>query len=157
MKIVMDADCLIKLTKAQLKEAVCQACDVLVPSTVLGEVLRNASAHPECEVIQANLGDGKLVEAKTLRSHAKGEHAALEVFDPDKHSGIASDDKRFVRELRLKGIPYITAGVFIPMLVQRGQLSVDDADRRLGLLAPTISEDEAALIRRRLNSLQRET
>lgn len=157
MKIVMDADCLIKLTKAQLKEAVCRTYDVLVPTPVLEEVFRNASLHPECDVIEANLGNGCLTETPTLRPHAKGEHAALEIFDPGKHGGIASDDKRFVRELRLRGIPFITAAVFIPMLVQCGQISFDDAYRGLERLAPMISEDEAALVRRRLNSLQRET
>ncbi len=34
MKILMDADCLIKLTKAGLKEHVCRQDEIIIPSIV---------------------------------------------------------------------------------------------------------------------------
>ncbi len=35
MKVIMDADCLIKLTKAGLKEEVCKTFDVTIPRLVV--------------------------------------------------------------------------------------------------------------------------
>ncbi len=47
MKILMDADCLIKLTKAGLKEAICPFCAIMMPQAVYSEVVdagkRNAA------------------------------------------------------------------------------------------------------------------
>ncbi len=39
MKLLMDADCLIKLTKAGLKEIVVLKCDVFIPGPVKREVV----------------------------------------------------------------------------------------------------------------------
>ena len=39
MKLLMDADCLIKLTKAGLKETVCQSDTVFIPAIVVREVV----------------------------------------------------------------------------------------------------------------------
>jgi hypothetical protein len=40
----MDSDCLIKLTKAGLKERVCGACHVSIPGTVRGTLQPHISA-----------------------------------------------------------------------------------------------------------------
>jgi len=150
MKIVMDADCLIKLTKAQLKEAVCEAFVILVPRRVREEVMVNASEHPECPVIEANLNRGALTEVPGVSSQAKGEEAALALYQAGPCAGIATDDKRFARRLQMLGVPYVTPGVFVWLLVKRGRLTVDEGLGKLERLAPLVSDDEIAVVRLKL-------
>ena len=150
----MDADCLIKLTKAQLKERVCTAFDVTIPADVRREVMRNATEHPECTVIASNLASGFLTEVAAPQEAARGEDAALAVYAAGGYEGIASDDKRFVRKLRVLGIPYITPGAFLLLLVNRGHVQVKEAIRKLERLAPMVSADEAAVVKLKLDGLR---
>jgi hypothetical protein len=53
MKVVMDSDCLIKLTKAGLKEQVCQAWEISIPLAVRRETVESAAALPDAVRIQA--------------------------------------------------------------------------------------------------------
>ena len=153
MKVLMDADCLIKLTKAQLKETVCAVFDVSIPSVVRREVMRNAAAHPECLVIRGNLESGSLSEVPVPGTGVKGEDAALAAYNAGGYAGIASDDKRFTKKLQLLGIPYISAAVFVLLLVKRGRFGADEAAQALGRLAPMVSDDEIAVVRLKLESL----
>ncbi len=50
----MDADCLIKRTKSNLKELVCRNFSVVVPQLVKGEVADNAFGHPDAQIITEN-------------------------------------------------------------------------------------------------------
>jgi hypothetical protein len=62
MKILMDADCLIKLTKAGLKEAICPFCAIMMPQAVYREVV-DAGKRKRCEdafVVEKNISDGKI-------------------------------------------------------------------------------------------------
>jgi hypothetical protein len=54
MKVLMDADCLIKLTKAKLKEIVCNNFSVFIPQAVENEVVDNAGEHPDAIIIKKN-------------------------------------------------------------------------------------------------------
>ena len=53
MKVIMDADCLIKLTKAGLKELVCKAFAVSIPRRVKEEVVDSGRAKDLPEIKQA--------------------------------------------------------------------------------------------------------
>ena len=152
MKILMDADCLIKLTKARLKEAVCAAFEVEVPSWVCREVIRNASEHPECIVIAENLANGLLREVAVPDEYTKGEDSTLAVYRTGGYEGIASDDKRFVRKLRLLGIPYFPAAVLLLLLVKAGHMTVVEGSQQLERLAPMVSDDEVVVVKLKLES-----
>jgi len=154
MKIVMDADCLIKLTKAQLKETVCAAFEVVVPSRVRQEVMLNASEHPECSVVEKNLRSGGLAEVPGDCPDAKGEDAVLAVYQSGSYAGVASDDKRFVRKLQLLGVPYITPAVFVFLLVRQEQLGLDNGFAKLEQLSPMVSDQEIAVVKLKLASLR---
>lgn len=60
MKIVMAADCLIKLTKAGLKESVCNAFLVTIPHLVKEEIVdrRRKKRLPDAYVVEKNIKDG---------------------------------------------------------------------------------------------------
>ena len=152
----MDADCLIKLTKAQLKEPVCAAFRIAIPFEVRREVMANAASHPECDVVQANLKRGALTEVPKHRRSMKGEEAVLVVYRTGAYAGVASDDKRFIRKLRILGVPYITPAVFILLLATKAHVSVAEALEKLEQLGPMISNDELAVVRLKLESLREE-
>lgn len=162
MKVLMDADCLIKLTKAGIKEAVCAHLSVVIPQLVRHEVIDMGGNHPDSKVIKNNLDKGLLsLSESDIDTHeetsstdlkgsigskgaidSKGEDAVLATFLNGGFAAICSDDKRFIRRLRALDVPYITPAVCIVILLKQERLTLPDAREKLGLLASFISSDE---------------
>ena len=138
----MDADCLIKLTKAKLKELVCKNFTVIIPQTVKKEVIDNALGHPDAVILRENLEKDLLTVNKLRSSSKKGEDAIFAIYKHGEFDAICSDDKRFIKRLRLFDIPYITPSVFIAVLLRSGKLTINEACKKLDLLSPFISDDE---------------
>jgi len=153
MNVVMDADCLIKLTKAKLKETVCSSFAVVIPREVKREVVDEGRGHPDATVAAENLRRRLLRVSPRKTSERKGEEAALSLFRRGKYDAICTDDKRFVRRLRALDVPYITPAVFVLLLVQSKQLAHDEACIRLDELAPFVSQDEYAFVKVKLDAL----
>ena len=142
MNVLMDADCLIKLTKAGLKEVVCTCLSVVIPHVVKHEVVDLGKNHPDSMVIKDNLDKGWLSLSGVETEDVKGEEAALAIFRKGGYEAILSDDKRFVRRLRALGVPYITPAVCIVMLLKQGKINLRVALEKLELLSHFISSDE---------------
>lgn len=138
----MDADCLIKLTKSKLKELVCKNFSVVIPMLVKEEIIDNTKEHPDAVIIKENLQKGCLKLDQGSSSFKKGEDAVFAVFQQGKFDAICTDDKRFIKKLRLFDIPYITPVVFIAILLRSGKLTIMDARKRLEALSPFVSDDE---------------
>lgn len=142
MKVLMDTDCLIKLTKSTLKELVCRNFSVTIPQMVKEEVLDNAKEQPDATIIKGNIESGLLSIDKTQFSAQKGEDAVFVIFQKGKFDAVCSDDKRFIKRLQLFDIPYITPSVFIAVLLKKGKLTIKEANKKLDSLSPFVSEDE---------------
>lgn len=142
MNVLMDADCLIKFTKAGLKETVCKNLFVVIPQVVKREVIDLGKNHPDAMVIKDNLDKGLLSLSSVDMQDVKGEEAALAIFRQGGFDAILSDDKRFVRRLRALGVPYITPAVCIVLLLKQGDITLSAALEKLELLSPFISSDE---------------
>lgn len=150
MKIVMDADCLIKLTRAGLKEKVCAAFHVTIPSLVKEEVVDKGKALnlADAFVVEANIKNERLRVVKVTGGGASvGEQETVVLFQKGGYDGIGSDDKRFVRQLRLFGIPYITPAVFIAAMLRQGDMTLDEAEKSLNSLSEYISDNEYATVK----------
>jgi len=145
MKVIMDAVCLIKLTKAGLKEDICRAFDVTLPRLVKKEVVDRGKARqlPDAFVVEKNLNEGmiKVKSDKSVKAVA-GEKEALTLYQKGGFDAIGSDDKRFIRQLRLFNVPYVTPAVFLALMVKQGSVPVAEALKRLDALSAYISEDE---------------
>lgn len=145
MKLIMDADCLIKLTKAGLKERVCQAFSLCIPRRVKEEVVDNGKAKglPDAVMIDDNIARGRI---KVLAVHGSkkvdGEQEAVTLFQTGGFDAIGSDDKQFIRYLKLFGIPYLTPATCIAIMHKQGILKSIDALKSLDELAAHISESE---------------
>jgi len=142
MNVLMDADCLIKFTKAGLKESVCSHLSVVIPLIVKREVIDHGKNHPDSIVIKNNLDNGLLSLSGVESQDEKGEEAALAIFQKGGFDTILSDDKRFVRRLRALGIPYLTPAVCIVLLLKQLKINLPDALIKLESLRPFISSDE---------------
>lgn len=150
MKIVMDADCIIKLTKAGLKEDVCKALSISIPQLVKEEVVDRGKSRdlPDAFLVEQNIHSGAL---KVLpEAHAKksrGEDEVILAFRSGGYDAVGSDDRKFIRHLRAFHIPYVTPAVCIAVLVQQGTMPRDKGLSDLDILAPYISDDEYYTVR----------
>lgn len=142
MRLLMDSDCLIKLTKSRLKESVCQNFTVFIPQDIKKEVIDNAKGHPDATVIKDNVEKNLLAVIKSSSFSKKGEDSVFTLFRRGTYDAICSDDKRFIKRLRFLDIPYITPSVFIALLVKEDKLTLDEAREKLELLSPLVSDDE---------------
>jgi len=145
MKLLMDADCLIKLTKAGLKETICRHYEITIPPIVKNEVVDAGKAKdcPDAEAVEKNIKNGliRVGREKTL-DHRKGDHALAESFKKGQYDGIATDDAKLIRFLRATGISFVVPGLLIYLLSQQEIIGLEAAFDSLKALSAFISEDE---------------
>src|SRR4030043_1807741 len=125
MKILMDSDCLIKLTKAGLKEYICQRYEVTIPAIVKKEVVDagKSKGFPDAELVEKNIQKDILqVAGKESLPHIKGDQALIEVFKRGRYEAIATDDAKLIRLLRSTGLRFILPGLLIYSLYQRNNI-----------------------------------
>jgi rRNA-processing protein FCF1 len=148
MKILMDADCLIKLTKAGLKEIIASFCAILIPHAVKVEVV-DAGKKKGCEdafVVENNISAEKIDVFGKIRDDCKGDEALVELFDKSLHDAVGTDDVRLAKRLATNGIPFILPAVIIHKLFKLKHFEQERAIRMLAQLAPYISDDEYAMV-----------
>lgn len=145
MKIVMDADCLIKLTKAGLKEEVCRAMTVIIPGEVKRETVDQASGRPDAIRIDENI-KARLLHVKGRASRTrKGENAVLNLYRSGGFNAIASDDHRFLKHLKGLGVPFAVPAALIVLIMKLQNLGRQEAQDRLLSLKPYISDEQYAV------------
>jgi rRNA-processing protein FCF1 len=140
----MDADCLIKLTKAGLKEHVCEAWKVVIPAIVRRETVEQAPGLPDAARIKQNIAAGRIAVNEAHVRAAKGEEVVLHLYQGGGFDAVASDDARFIRQLRGLGVPYAVPAVIVVRLCREGILTADLALKALAELRPHIGPDQHA-------------
>jgi predicted nucleic acid-binding protein len=101
MKIVMDSDVLIKLTKIGAKEIIVALLEVFIPKRVSEETVTESGVSPDVITIQQNINEGKINVSESSR-HDKGEIEALNLYRLGKFELIASDDRRFLNYQKIQ-------------------------------------------------------
>lgn len=144
MKTVMDADCLIKLTKAGVKERVCEAWKICIPLAVRRETVEVAGGLPDALRIRANITAKRITVVSGSQGGGKGEDAVLHLYQSGGFNAVATDDAHFIRRLRGLGVPYAVPAVIIVRLMLAGSLSGMEAEQALAALRPHISPEEHA-------------
>jgi rRNA-processing protein FCF1 len=145
MEILMDADCLIKLTKAGLKEFICKEEKIVIPGTVKREVVDagKSKGYPDAELIEENIRHGLITLAKEVASdHAKGDQALVAMFRRGRYKAVATDDAKFIRILHATGIPCVLPALLIFSICRRGLINKAKGLNWLERLSPFISEEE---------------
>lgn len=155
MKIVMDADCLVKLTKAGMKEAVLAVFETTIPLLVQKETVEEAKkhGHQDAFIIEDNIRKHLLRVVKAGHQRAtdlpvsKGEAEVMSLYLGGGYAAVASDDKRFLNKLESAGIPYLTSAICVVYLYRRGKVSRKGVLEMLNRLRPFISGDEYEIAR----------
>ncbi len=145
----MDADCLIKLTKAGLKELVVGNDTIVIPEVVRKEVIDAGKdrGHSDATFIEANVAAKKIQIAKEFAKHSSGDEALVELFRRRRYDAVATDDRKLVRILQGANVPFILPGVILYSLHQRGFIDRETALRHLNQLSQFISDEEYSTVR----------
>ena len=102
----MDADCLIKLTKAGLKETVCRNDTVFIPSIVVREVV-DAGKIKGCSdafAVEKNISLNLISIIPDERVvYETGDRTASDLFEPQKYDAVATDDAKLIRKCNYSG------------------------------------------------------
>ena len=146
----MDADCLIKLTKAGLKEDICQQYEIVIPAVVKKEVVDvgKIKGFPDAQLAEQNIQNGIIrVADKGSLKHLKGDQALMEIFRQGGYDFVATDDAKLTRLLKSTGIRFILPGLLIYSLYQNEKIKQAVALRWIETLSPFISEDEYSMVK----------
>lgn len=146
----MDADCLIKITKAGIKEQICLNFTISIPDPVKKETVDAGKIKgcPDAESIEKNIQES-LVTVVPHRSPSsiKGDHSLIDLYRKGGYEAIATDDARFIRHLKPLGIPFVLPGLLPYFLFQKGIIARTEAVEWLRKLSSFISDDEYSTVK----------
>lgn len=153
MKIVMDSDCLVKLTKSGAKEAIVSAIEVHIPPLVKKETVDEAKerGYQDAFIIEENIDKKALQVVKhqwkkpLAVSATKGEADVVSLYMEGNYDAIASDDQRFLKRLEAANIPYMTPTACLVYLHKNKGVEKLVAVELLESLKPFISREEYAV------------
>ncbi len=147
MKLVMDSDSLIKLTKAGAKEVVLNNIEVSIPPSVVNETTGSKEKFPDALRIHENIDKG-LLKVKNPQNSSfvksmgiKGGEAQVLMLH-DSSSAISSDDAKFLNLLENLNIPYLTPSSIIVFLLKKGAIRKNESIKLLGNLKELVSDEE---------------
>ena len=151
----MDADSLIKLTKAKAKEVILKNIEVYIPPKVVEETVKipKEEGYPDAFLIEANLKKGLLVvekieeneevEEMVARLRIRGGEAdVFRLYKSKEVDAISSDDGKFLEILDALDIPYLTPSALIVHLFKMNVLSKKGTETYITELKEMISDEE---------------
>jgi len=155
MKVIMDSDSLIKLTRAKVKEIVVENMDVYIPPKVLEETVTipKKEGFPDAFLIEENLEKGLLfIEEINQDQHVEemiislgmgyGEADVFKLYKSGSFDIISSDDRKFLKIIDALDLPYLTPTALIVYLFNKEVLTKDDAMSYLNNLKEMVSDEE---------------
>ncbi len=167
MKIVCDADGLIKLAKAGLLASLTVHVTLIVGEVVYSEAVTAgiARGHRDAFELEKTLAEHGAQLVSAAESHGgdgmpngkellgRGEAEALFLYKEHQAHAVLSDDRAFLRLLEDEKIPYLTPASACVMLAEQGAMTGNRALRALDDLRPLIREDQYWAARQDLEGL----
>jgi len=136
MKVIMDSDALIKVTKASVKDVIVSNIEVFVPEEVEREIVDEGKikGYPDAIVVEDNIKKGKINAIDTKPNEVTegvikslhllgGEADSFRLFKQGKYDAITSDDQRFLDLIDSLGIPFTTPTSLLLYLWKAGKIS----------------------------------
>jgi hypothetical protein len=154
MKIVCDADGLIKTNKAGVLAILVQHAEILIGPAVFREAVTEGKARGYADAVTLEqiiqhdvqqqpapqqLRTTQIIQRATLGA---GEREALELYMNEHADAILSDDRGFLTLLGAHQIPYLTPAAVIVALCDWGILTIQGATHALALLRPLIRAEQ---------------
>jgi len=149
MKLLMDADCLIKLTKAGLKELVTTKDSISIPEQVKREVV-DAGKKKQCAdaiAVEKNIGSKMISVIDVPVQVEKGDQALIAIYREEDYDAIATDDTKLSRRLKALNIPFILPALILYRLLKKSKIDYKTALWALQQISEFISEDEFSTVR----------
>ncbi len=167
-KIVLDADGLIKTSKAGFLPQLTEEYVCLLPEEVYQEAVVAAwIGHPdEARALEALIAAEKLIRKQAARSRfadrilrrshslGVGESGAVHLFLQEGADALLTDDRAFLNFLTRHRIPVLTPSEALLSLRTAERLSHQDAARAAEQLRPLIRQSVYEDLRTRLESLR---
>lgn len=155
---LIDADALVKITKAGLKETLTAHLDLRMAPVVAKEVIQEGKrlGHADAAEVERNLKKKRLrvtndPDDSPMAALFKGGEADLvALYGSGSYSAVISDDQRFLKRAVEFGIEILTPSAALALLAKRRKLSGKAACDRLEALKPYISAEEYTLSAREL-------
>jgi len=155
MKVIMDSDSLIKLTKSKVKEIVVENMDVYIPIKVYEETVTipKKEGFPDAFLIEENLKKGLLVieeinedqnidEMVISLGMGYGEADVFRLYKSGDFDAISSDDRRFLKIIDALNLPYLTSTALIVYLFNKKIFTKSEALSYLYNLKEMVSDEE---------------
>jgi rRNA-processing protein FCF1 len=148
MKILMDADCLIKLTKAGLKDLVCSKFAIFILEVVKKEVVDAGMRKgcPDATMVEKNINARAISVAEASSEYKNGKEALIGEFQNTKCDLVATDDAKLIRHLTIHAIPFILPGLIVFRLATDALVTKQAASKALKQLSSFISDDEYSTV-----------
>lgn len=149
-KVVLDADGLIKLTKADILEKIVEILncnisqEVFTESVEEGKKLLFEDAFKIEELIQNKKIKVHATEKKEfsdLDGFGKGERTSLELYYQIHAQAIISDNQRFLKELEKKQVPFTTPAGILQALYWNKKLNKSETLNALEKMKPLIQSE----------------
>ena len=144
MRLLLDADGLIKLHRAGVLGQMVNAFQCTVPEAVYYEVVTKGKErlHQDAEEIEYILEE----EVEVIRTEqaqgetglGAGETAVLTLAVQDQDAIVVSDDRRFLALLSARGLPFLTPADLLVVLTRRRILTRGEAMKALERLRPMV-------------------
>lgn len=152
LRVLMDADCLIKITRAGYKEEAVHAFKISIPAPVVTEVVDQGSVRTETELVSKNIDENRIKVLPAIGE--SGDSALSSVFRGGGFDCVGTDDRRLINRLTTLGIACIVPGLLLYELAKLGRLSRQQAVRVLQRLQPSISGEEYQIVRHLLRGIE---
>ena len=148
MKILMDSDCLIKITKAGLKDLIGRRYQIFIPDIVQKEVV-TAGKEKGCEdalIVEKNIKANIINVSESQSNFKNGDDALVDQFRKSDYDVAATDDAKLIRRLIANDISFILPALIIFKLFTDKQIDRASFSKAMDKLAPFISKDEYSTV-----------
>jgi rRNA-processing protein FCF1 len=145
MRLILDADALIKLNHTGILPLVVQAFDCAIPSEVYDEAVIGGrhNRHADADEIGYILADAVTIIDPVVRDdviHGRGDRAILDVLDSMTDATVITDDRRLLNSLIGRGIPSLPTAGLVALMGERQDLTLAAALKALEILRPFVQE-----------------
>lgn len=146
IKFVLDADAAIKLSKAQVLDALASFAKCVVTKQVYQEILKGKEKlYEDAFDIERLVDKGKItvqdIKAGQIEGLGIGECSALALFQKLKGNAIISDDRKFLFVLETQGVPFVIPTDVISMLFTKKRISKNNAIDALDKIRKLVREE----------------